>query len=82
VFSSLMSAATVRARRGSWRELYRSVYIKSTPTGAVQGKLRGVPGNSRREALGAAIAEIDTTAVLTRHDVPIDNRGVEMSASD
>jgi hypothetical protein len=34
-----------------------------------------------REALGRAIAEIDTTAVLTRHDRPIDNHGVEMGAS-
>jgi hypothetical protein len=36
----------------------------------------------RSEALGAqAIAEIDTTAVLTRHDRRIDNHDVEMGAS-
>jgi hypothetical protein len=34
-----------------------------------------------RDALAVAIAEIDTTAVLTRHDSPIDNRGVKMGAS-
>jgi hypothetical protein len=33
-----------------------------------------------REALGGAITEIDTTAVLARHDKPIDNPGVEMDA--
>jgi hypothetical protein len=34
-----------------------------------------------REALGGAIADIDTTAVLTRHDRPIDSPDVEMGAS-
>jgi hypothetical protein len=34
-----------------------------------------------REALGGAITEIDTTAVLTRHDGPIDNPSVEIGAS-
>jgi hypothetical protein len=32
------------------------------------------------EALGGAITEIDTTAVLARHDKAIDNPGVEMDA--
>jgi hypothetical protein len=34
-----------------------------------------------REALGGAITEIDTTAVLTRHDRLIDNPPVETGAS-
>jgi hypothetical protein len=33
------------------------------------------------DALGGPIAEIDTTAVLTRHDWPIDNPDVEIGAS-
>jgi hypothetical protein len=33
------------------------------------------------DALGGAIAEIDTMAVLTRHDRPIDNPDVETGAS-
>lgn len=50
-------------------------------TGSLQAAKMGAHRVSTVKAVGRPIAEIDTTAVLTRHDRPIDNRGVGMGAS-
>jgi hypothetical protein len=50
-------------------------------TGGLQAAQMGAHRVSTVKAVGRPIAEIDTTAVLTRHERPIDNLDVEMGAS-
>jgi hypothetical protein len=59
-----------------WRsgEPRNSLTICTFPVG-------GLVAWADHEALGGAIDEIDTTAVLTHHDRPIDNHGVETATS-